>query len=593
MDDSQRIDRKTNRFVPPAEHRLYPWIAALAVAVMLVRCMSTTRHFNHTWDEPYHIGAAVALYEAKRHVVDVSHPPLPWMVAAVPLRLAGVEAPELRSVKAAKMLQDSWQPGRDVLFADGARNYWRILTGARAAMLIFPVIVCLYLFLLARWLASGLVAMFAVMFFCTDPTILGHAALVNNDVAAAAGFMAAMYHGLRWIVSPSWPRAAGAGLAIGLALACKFTAMLIIPSLGLIALVRPLSVFVSRIQSSKVRVYFRRLPSIWQIVACAAIGFVALWSTYFFQINSLSKEVFYTWSPQLTKRLEPIKHIPIPMPGFFQGVAFQMAHSRHGHPTYLNGVFQNPGKGWWYYFPEALAIKEPTGVVIGLLGAVALAMLVKPRRPWRLLVILVPLAAYLVFAMKGGVMIGVRHLIPILPLLYLFIAFEFVRLRAGIIVLSILLLASYAETAWRHPDYLAFFNVAVGGPTRGDRYLLDSNLDWGQDVYRLAEWLKSPEAPRGPVTTRLYGLATMKLLKALGIDAAGVEAEPQGIFVISESVKHGFKPERRDQDYEKAYVMPDYSWLPQDRLIKRIGYSIEVYDLRGVTTRPAPADATP
>lgn len=577
----------------PAEHRLYPWIAAIAVVVMLARCWDTTRHFSHTWDEPYHIGAAVALYESHRHVVDITHPPLPWLVAGIPLKLSGIEAPELRSIRAARKLQDSWQPGRDILFAAGPEHYWKVLTRARLTMLVFPVIGCIYLYLLARWLASGLVAMLSVVFACTDPTILGHSALVNNDVAAMAGFMAALYHGLRWVVSPTLLRCIVAGVAVGLAVACKFTALLIVPTLGLIALVRPLSVLASRVGGSKLRIYLRRLPSIGQIVLGAAVAFVVLWSTYLFQINSLASEEFYTWSPQLTKAVEPIKNVPLPMTGFFQGMAFQISHSQHGHQTYLNGEFQNPGRGWWYYFPEALAIKSPVAVVVALFIALLLAVFLSPRRPWRFVVLFVPLCAYMYFAMTGGVMIGVRHLMPILPLIYLLICFEWSKRRLTLLILPFLIAASYAETLWRHPDYLAFFNVAAGGPSQGHRYLLDSNLDWGQDVYRLALWLRSPEAPKERITTRLYGLASTRVLRCMGVDAAGLEAEPEGIFVISKSVKYGFKPERIDKDYERPYIIPDYTWLDQLSPIKTIGNSIEVYDLRTGTTRPATQQAVP
>lgn len=436
--------------------------------------------------------------------------------------------------------------------------------------------------------------MLAVLFFCTDPTILGHGAIMKNDVAAAAAYMIGLYHGLHWIVSPSWRRTAAAGLAIGVAVALKFTAMVLLPGLLLIGLIRPLSVFASRIKGGKLRAYFRRLPSISQIVVAAIIGFVVLWGSYFFQFNSLSKEIFWTETPRVRAALQPFKNIPIPMPGFFQGVINVFAHGQRGHPTYLNGEFQPTGQGWWYYFPEALAIKEPVGVVLAVLIATALAIVLTPRRPWRLLVILLPALFYLFIAMKGGMMLGLRHLTPMLPLIYLFICFELARAkagRAGLALLLVLMAASYAETLWRHPDYLAFFNVAVGGPDKGERYMLDGNLDWGQDVYRLGTWLQSPEAPKGVITTRLYGLASTRLLDAMLKSTpsrlADLKAAPSGIFVISKSVKHGFRPERPDKDYESAYQTEDYSWLPEDRLIKRIGYSIEVYDLRGVTTRPA------
>src|SRR3982751_5801064 len=102
MDDSQTISyaRAQSAFTPkrflPTEHGTYPFIAALAVIVMVVRCQLIIPVFNHTIDEPFHIGAAVGLYEAHKHIVDATHPPIAWLVARIPLRMDGVQVPRLR-----------------------------------------------------------------------------------------------------------------------------------------------------------------------------------------------------------------------------------------------------------------------------------------------------------------------------------------------------------------------------------------------------------------------------------------------------------------------------------------------------------------
>ena len=103
-------------------------------------------------------------------------------------------------------------------------------------MLVFPVLALVYVYLLGRWLVSGLVGMLAVIFFSVDPTLLGNGFWIGTDTASAAGYLAATYYGLRWIQQPTWRSDAAAGVAVGLAIATKFSCLAIVPALGIVAL---------------------------------------------------------------------------------------------------------------------------------------------------------------------------------------------------------------------------------------------------------------------------------------------------------------------------------------------------------------------
>src|SRR6185436_14377916 len=123
-----------------------------------------------------------------------------------------------------------------------------------------------------------------------------------------------------------------------------------------------------------------------------------------------------------------------------------------------------------------------------------------------------------------------------------------------------------------------FFNIASGGPSHGERYLIDSNLDWGQDMYRLAQWLKSDEAKGRDYTIRC-AYATGPLLSELGLDPSALSVTPHGLFAISKNVAHQLENAKAEPG--NAGVLPgeDYSWVSRYPLVKRIGYSIDVYDL--------------
>jgi hypothetical protein len=186
---------------------------------------------------------------------------------------------------------------------------------------------------------------------------------------------------------------------------------------------------------------------------------------------------------------------------------------------------------------------------------------------------------FFVSAMLGNLSIGIRHILPVIPLLYLFIAVVLVEARLSGL-LGALALVGCIETARIHPDYLAFFNMAAGGPDRGQRFLLDSNLDWGQDVKRLAEWLKSPEAAGKRYTLRIFTFPHDRIAQEYGLDPSAFGQPPGDLLAISKSIRHGLLGAEMLPGGEMTHT-EDYSWLARFPVVKRIGYSIEVYDLSG------------
>src|SRR5581483_8490096 len=183
---------------------------------------------------------------------------------------------------------------------------------------------------------------------------------------------------------------------------------------------------------------------------------------------------------------------------------------------------------------------------------------------------------YFAISMRSRYQLGIRHLLPILPLMYLLAVMQLVRVRRAGILIALILVATI-ESAAIHPDYLAFFNFASGGPRRGDRCLIDSNLDWGQDLYRLATWLKSPEANGRPYSIRC-AFAPPRLIQELGMDPAAINRPPtSGLLAISKNVEHRLDATYSEQG--KLVLGEDYSWLSRYPVVKRIGYSIDVYDL--------------
>jgi hypothetical protein len=549
-------------------------VAAVAALVMLLRVVQTIFLFNNTVDEPYHIASAVVMYDLGKDASGVEQPPLTRIVAGLPLYLRGVRLPRSEMTTAVVAMSDTYQQGARVLFHSNL-SYWQVLTTARMSMLIFPLLALLYLYLLAAWIGNELIAALAVIFFSLDPALLGHSTWVCTDVAACAGFIAATFHGLRWVVLRGRGRAAIAGIAIGAAIAAKFSCMFVVPAIGMLMIVRPLSVFSSGLPN-KLRTYFRRWPSVGQIAIVPVVAFVTLWGAYFFNVDRLSNQTMFGTQRAEWQRIPArVREARIPMPSLVLGMMRLIWHNSSGDNNYLNGHFKEGG--WWYYFPEAIAIKEPLALLAGLVVSSLLFFVPGTRAPWRTAAILIPPAVFLAAAMKGSIDIGIRHVIPVLPFLYLLVCFQLTRVgKTGLAVLGVLIVMAAIESITIAPDYIGFFNLAVGGPTHGTTYLSDSNIDWGQDVARLADWLHSDQARGRDYSLRVFMTPGESLRREFGLHPpVNLRDTHRGLLAISKNVSCGGLAE----DFDKQRPRPDYSWLSQYPVVKRIGCSIDVYDL--------------
>ncbi len=254
------------------------------------------------------------------------------------------------------------------------------------------------------------------------------------------------------------------------------------------------------------------------------------------------------------------------------GLARFLDHSTGGHQAYLLGRISSTG--WWYYFPVAFAVKTP----VATLAAIALALLLAFRRGLRKLrpewlLCAIPIAVYLPISMVNRVNTGERHLFPIYPFLFLLTAavLSRARFKGQAPVAAVLAGLLLIESVSIYPHYLAFFNFAVGGPSAGPRYLVDSNLDWGQDLLKLRDFWIARGRPR--LCTLYFGTA---------------DQEYYGI-------QHEYVPETREVEERRrehclaaisvtplqdVYSTPGaMQWLRERQPIAKIGYSIYVYDL--------------
>ena len=195
--------------------------------------------------------------------------------------------------------------------------------------------------------------------------------------------------------------------------------------------------------------------------------------------------------------------LPFPIPAITHLKIYQALreHYQLGHPAFLLG--QNGEHGWWYYFPVAFLLKTPLPTMI-LLGVAGIRAVRWGEDEWRSgeticrwgPMTIYPLL-YLISSLFSSVNIGYRHLLPLLPFAYIAIS-QVVNWKwppLGRLVLQAMLVWLLWGTVRLFPDYLAFFNALAGGAEGGYRYLVDSNLDWGQNLWQLRDWMDEHNIP--------------------------------------------------------------------------------------------------
>jgi hypothetical protein len=183
---------------------------------------------------------------------------------------------------------------------------------------------------------------------------------------------------------------------------------------------------------------------------------------------------------------------------YLEALIFQLDHNRRGHLTYLLG--QTSRHGWPYYFAVALAVKSTPGFLLGLAAAAWALVRSREGSPDVRLHWWLPAGIAFTALSLGRIQIGERYLLPVHAFAILLVASATSRLlgsRAGRGVLALVLAGHVVPAVAVAPrGYLTYFNAVAGGPDRGHRVLLDSNLDWGQDLPRLAAWMRRERVER-------------------------------------------------------------------------------------------------
>jgi hypothetical protein len=563
----------------------WAWIAAALLLTMMGGMMWRPIHEESaTGDEPCILAAGYSYCNGYGFQMHPDEPPLAKMWSALPLLGMNLtvsrEAKDLLALSWGATEARTWMAEMKpvgTLFPKGRDNWYfwpwyegpelggffvfrdnnaeRLLAAGRLMQVALTLLAGVVIFLWACEMAGSKAGVLALAMWCFNPVALAYGHLIQTDAGSALTIVAASWASSRFLTRPTLWRAIIAGAGLGVAVATKLSALLLLPTIVVLACLRCFYPFVAK---PSTREWFRYVI----VFAVSAYGvLLVVYAPYWNPPPPLAdSQAAVLEIPRWFQILRPVL-VPA---DFFKAVALLMGSARGGHNAgYLFGEWST--RGWWYYYPVAIGLKSPIAWLLLCAGGLMLFAKRLPRLSFEQLVPWVSAAVFLGVAMMNSWNIGIRHLLPLYALLPVGVAAQAIpgprltRIVAGALCGWMLVVA-----LWAHPFYIEYFNEFGGGAKNGYRYLLDSNLDWGQDAKRLKYFLSQHGINH--IYLRYFGVPAV--IQYYGISNTSVTAEQaqqihDGILVIS----------------VMELMKPDWNWLRQRQPVARVGYTLFVYQI--------------
>jgi len=549
--------------------KLYSSIQYILLAIILATSftlmINSSLQESAIMDELAHIPAGYGYVKYFDYRLNPEHPPLVKIISAIPLVFQHLSFPT--DSKAWQTdINGQWETGNLFIFKSG-NDANTIVNWARLGPMLLTLILIFFVFIWSKELIGIKWALLPTVLTAFSPTILSHGHYVTTDIGATLGVFLSLFYFVKFIQNRSKKNLLIAGIAYGIAQLMKFSAILIIPLLGFLIIIfsfykgfKDCAPFISKLGSSLKE--FTKL--IGYLITIFIIGYLLVYIVYFpiTQNYPMQKQqadteailVSFSNKPgtclfNISKSLntEVVKNpmqcltdldiwmtqysITKPFAQYLLGVLMVIQRATGGNTGYLLGEVSNTG--WWYYFPVVFALKEP----IPSLMLIAIALLLGCSKFFKNIFtaqsrlkdrffnyislnfaefsMLSYIILYWAYSIKSPLNIGVRHILPTLPFMYivstqilknwtrhnfeitsgffrnLFMAI-YTTLKTSIkMSVIIILIAWYIIEAFiAYPHFISYFNEFAGGKFNGYKYVTDSNYDWGQDLKRLGTFIK-------------------------------------------------------------------------------------------------------
>ena len=535
-----------------------------------------------TVDEFAHLPAGYYYLKTGDFRLYAQNPPLVKMLQA----LSWLRANPSLEKDISRFFRFGWLPwiyGTDFMLRNKT-SYLDLFEKGRAVEIFLGVLLGASLYLFSRRYYGIKGAWISLIVFCLSPNLLAHTRIATPDIGFSWFMFLAIFSFLKYLKKPGWLKALVCGIFLGLTQLGKFTGLLILPFYFL----APVLAWIFSAQEKSGKNFLKRTGElagillVMSLIICAGYGFKGVFK----------KTAEYKFHSQGLKKVQKIfAPLPAPFPEIYlYGLDLQMRNVEQGE-------FANYLLGRWYrgvskkYFLVALLVKVPVPVQVLFIWGLALGIFRKRARLRKeeIFILAVLFWVFMLFSLKNKLQIGVRYLVPFFPLGFFLLgrvgemAFSSKIQRA---VLILLLVWLFVETLWIYPDYLSYFNQYCGGPKNGHKVLLDSNLDWGQDLPALKEFMNKNQIAKielgyfGHILPELYGIDYQVLGEEPGLKYSAVSVQ----FLVGAGYFYYpllyHQPEKILKNFSKPVIIPApvlKSYLKK-KPVARCGYSIWVFE---------------
>lgn len=597
--------------------------ATYILAIMFAMMLGSVWNDSATMDELAHIPAGFGYVTQLDGRLNPEHPPLLKMLSSLSGAIFARPYFPTDTVSWQKDVNGQWDQGRIFLYESGndadAIIFW--------SRLPFILLTILFGILLWRWTYERfgpLTALFTLLFFAFSPTILAHARYVTTDLGAAFGFFIGFIAFIKFLETPSWKNVAVAGAVFGVAELLKYSLILLIPLYGILilawALTRPHLHLHERISD------FFILAG--KTIVMGVIGIFVIWIAYIpLVINYPAEKQYqdakfilasYPVRPLAKFNLTLIQNpINRPLGQYVLGLLMVFQRAGGGNTGYFLGEVSAAGSR--IYFPLLYLLKEPLPLHIFTLLAfwIGFSRLRRGKSNARDLRIRLVLwirnhfiefsafsfiALYWISSVTSPLNIGIRHVLPTFPFIYMLVskklaewvemhivanpknmAMTIVELLRRFIfslpkygILAALMLWLILGTIMTYPHFLSFYNELAGGTRNGYKIAVDSNYDWGQDLLRLRNFVEKNDIEK--IAVDYFGGGNPQYYLGNKYESWWSAKGPaSGYFAISATFLQG------------AFGIPapgfhrvlqdSYEWLKQYEPVERVGTSIFIYRL--------------
>jgi hypothetical protein len=535
-------------------------------------------------DELAHLPCGVIHWRYGRFDFYRVNPPLIRMIAALP---ALVLRPSLDFAipTGGPYSRPEFVLGGRFMQANGRSTRWHI-AAARLALLPVSLLGALTCYWWARDLFGLGPGRVALLIWAFSPDVLAWGGTILPDIGAAAFASCAGYHFYKWSRMGGFRETLSSGLFLGCALLSKSTLIILVP----------LWITIAVLGAVKGQGRSSRIKHVFEVSLICTIGILIVNMGYAFYgtLKPLGAFQFTSAllggpeaheSPGNRFRGSWVGKIPVGVPeDYVLGVDVQRRDFEVGKWSFLRGEMRFGG--WYHYYIYALSVKTPIGtLVVAALGAWLAVFTKAGRARWEAELIIwgAVLAILLVVSSQTGFNRYLRYLLPAYPFGIVAIS------RAGLLldlqrsvwataIVYGAMIGTIVASLSVYPFSMSYFNCLVGGPRGGHRHLLDANIDWGQDLFYLKEYLDAhPEIDDlgvsyfGAYDVGLAGISSNRIIAHEEHSRNALNGPRPGWYAVSVNHVYGYR--------QIQHARPKHSYFAQFKPVHVIGYSIYLYHL--------------